>query len=346
MHRLGKQELNTHRMKYTVGDTILLLHSLEEGEVMEIINEKMVLVKVKGVQFPVHMDQIDFPYFHRFSQKRKQSVKKKIFIDEVKPEKQPREAREEKGTFMQFVPVFHKNVFDEDIVEKMKLYLVNETAMSYEFDYEVLFAGQRDFHLNNRVEPFSNFYLHDLDFEELNDSPKFEFWFKLVPPNKKKVEQHRATIRIKAKNLFKQIEEMRLENLPSFSYELFQSYPNYVESNAPAFPGLSNVYDISAARSRMEAARSVIDLHIDKLVDNWKGMSNREILSVQLREFEKYYQLAVNHHLPSFTVVHGIGKGVLREKIHEILKHKKEVKSFVNQYHASFGFGATEIYFN
>ena len=36
---------------------------------------------------------------------------------------------------------------------------------------------------------------------------------------------------------------------------------------------------------------------------------------------------------------------VLRDEIHEILRHKKEVKTFVNQYHSSYGYGATEIYF-
>ena len=57
-------------MKYQVGDTILILHSNEEGEVVEIINEKMVTVEVGGVQFPVYTDQIDFPYFKRFTEKK------------------------------------------------------------------------------------------------------------------------------------------------------------------------------------------------------------------------------------------------------------------------------------
>ncbi len=48
-------------MKYTVGDKILLLHSKEEGTVLDIINDKMVLVEVGGTKFPVYLDQIDFP---------------------------------------------------------------------------------------------------------------------------------------------------------------------------------------------------------------------------------------------------------------------------------------------
>jgi dsDNA-specific endonuclease/ATPase MutS2 len=74
-------------------------------------------------------------------------------------------------------------------------------------------------------------------------------------------------------------------------------------------------------------------------------MSNYEILSLQLKTFEKYYQLAVAHHQHSLIVIHGVGEGVLRDEIHGKLRLKKEVKSFVNQYHHLYGYGATEIFF-
>ena len=50
-------------MKYQIGDEILVLHSNEEGKVVDFINDKMVMIEVRGVKFPAYMDQIDFPYF-------------------------------------------------------------------------------------------------------------------------------------------------------------------------------------------------------------------------------------------------------------------------------------------
>jgi dsDNA-specific endonuclease/ATPase MutS2 len=44
-------------------------------------------------------------------------------------------------------------------------------------------------------------------------------------------------------------------------------------------------------------------------------------------------------------VIHGNGSGRLRDEIHQLLRSRSEVKSFVNQYHPLFGYGATEIYF-
>jgi dsDNA-specific endonuclease/ATPase MutS2 len=95
----------------------------------------------------------------------------------------------------------------------------------------------------------------------------------------------------------------------------------------------------------MEPPRSVIDLHIEKLVDSWQQMSNLQIITLQLKTFEKYYELAVAHLQPSLVVIHGVGSGRLRDDIHELLKYRKEVKTFVNQYDPRFGYGATEIFF-
>jgi hypothetical protein len=57
-------------MKFQIGDKVLILHSNEEGEVIDIINDKMVMVDVRGVKFPAYIDQLDFPYFKRFSEKK------------------------------------------------------------------------------------------------------------------------------------------------------------------------------------------------------------------------------------------------------------------------------------
>ncbi len=334
-------------MKYQLGDTVLLLHSNEEGEVVDIINEKMVLVEVEGVRFPVYTDQIDFPYFKRFTEKKFVSQKKeKVYIDQLKKEKTVEKNKVSSGVWLSFLPVFDKDIFDDDVVEKFKIYLNNQTAETYTFTYQVKFKGAADFHLNNSIMPFSDFYLHDIPFEELNDSPKFEFDFSLVEFNKNKAPHFETSCKIKAKQLFQKIEEMRLKNEPTFSFLLFETFPDKIENVAPEYNNsLGLIYDAARAKQKLEPARSVVDLHIEKLVENWKGLSNFEILEIQLSNFEKYYDLAVAHKQPNLIVIHGVGTGKLRTEIHEILKLKREVKSFANQYHSNFGFGATEIFF-
>ena len=74
-------------------------------------------------------------------------------------------------------------------------------------------------------------------------------------------------------------------------------------------------------------------------------MSPALMLELQLKEFERYCELTVYHHQPKLIVIHGVGTGRLRDEIHQLLRYRKDVKSFVNQYHPLFGYGATEIYF-
>jgi len=105
------------------------------------------------------------------------------------------------------------------------------------------------------------------------------------------------------------------------------------------------MYEASKARSYLEPPKYEVDLHIEKLADNWKSMSNLEILTLQLRTLEKYIDLAIAHHQPTLVAIHGVGSGKLRDEIHELLRLRRDVKSFVNQYDPRYGYGATEIFF-
>jgi len=337
-------------MKYQLGDTVLILHSNEEGEIVEIINNKMVLVEVRGVRFPVYMDQIDFPYFKRFTEKKKIVLKKeKQYIDDVRKEKSDPKPKIADGVWLTFLPIITNDEFGDEVVEDLKIHLVNRTEASYNFTYKQNYFGDTEFELKNTVHPFSDFYLHDIPFSDLNDNPSFDFDFTLVQPDKKKADHYEASVKLKAKQVFAKIEELRKKNEATFTYHLFEKYPDKLIQDTVDIGHLAakgyKVYNAKEARQRLEPARSVVDLHIEKLSNDWKHLSNYEILSQQLHAFEKYYDLALAHRQPSLIVIHGVGEGVLRDEIHAILRVKKEVKSYVNQYHPLYGFGATEIFF-
>lgn len=337
-------------MKYQIGDIVVILHSNEEGRVVDIINDKMLMVDVKGVSFPVYMDQVDFPYFRRFTEKKLFPAKKeKQFVDDIRKEKPSQDKRTADGVWLTFLPVMDMDEFGDVVVEELKLHLINRTETPYKFVYKLHFFGKPDFELKNTIQPFEDFYLHDVEFADLNDSPSFEFDFSLLQPDKKKAEHFESSVKLKPKQLFAKIEELKEKNQATFSQRLFENYPDKVIEDTVEMGKLAakgyKIYEASKARQHLEPARSVIDLHIEKLTDDYRRMSNYEIISLQLKTFEKYYHLAVAHHQPSLIVIHGVGEGVLRDEIHDILRLKKEVKSFVNQYHPNFGYGATEIFF-
>jgi hypothetical protein len=337
-------------MKFQIGDRVLILHSNEEGEIIDIINNKMVMVDVQGVKFPAYIDQLEFPYFKQFSQKNLFTDKKgKKYIDDIKKEKND-VPKISDGVWITFLPVMEADEFGDEVVEELKIHLINRTDSAYKFVYKLNYFGQADFDLSNEILSFQDFYLHDIPFENLNDSPTFEFEFSLLQPKKDKADQYEASLRLKPKQLFAKIEAIRLKGEATFSHRLFETYPDKKVEDRVELGTLTpkgyKVYNAAAAKQHLEPPRSVVDLHIEKITDDWSGLSNHEIVSLQLKTFEKYYDLAVAHMQPSLIVIHGVGTGRLREEIHEQLKHRREVKSFVNQYHPAFGYGATEILFD
>ncbi|MDE1191446.1 MAG: Smr/MutS family protein [Arachidicoccus sp.] len=343
-------------MKYQIGDEILVLQTNEEGRVDEILDDKMLIVEVRGVRFPIHSDQVDFPYFKRFFNDKKivpEKKKEKIYIDQIPTERKPqtREIKASDGVWLSFIPKYSFDEFGDDLVDYFKIYLVNRTNDNLTFYYQQEANNALQFELKSEVYAQKDVYLHDLDFSVLNESPQFLFEFSLSQQHKKKAEYFETQLKLRPKQVFKKIEELKEKNEPAFSYELFDIYPDKIiePKQGVDLSGLSKagfkVINNKTIKDYKTPVRSVVDLHIEKISDNFQGLSNFEIVQIQLKEFEKWYNVAVENMQPNLIVIHGVGKGVLRDEIHNILKTKKEVKHFVNQYNARFGFGATEIFF-
>ena len=340
-------------MKYQVGDEILVLHSNEEGHIIEIMNNEMVMIEVRGVKFPAYMDQIDFPYFKRFTQKKLFPEKKapqKLFVDQIPKEKLLKNAsKEDAGVWLNLIPKFSLDDFNDEIVETLKIFLSNKTRIEYNFVYEQSALGEVDFSIASTIAPFTDFYIHDIPFAVVNDSPQFSFDFSLTEQHKKKADHFESVVKIKSKQIFQKIETLKEDNKVSLDYELFHTYPDKAEDNHIAIDMLRNagykVYDASKIKEHIPAARSVVDLHIEKLMDRHSHLTNAEIIHFQLEAFEKWFELAQLNHLPSMIIIHGVGSGKLKNEVHDLLKVKKGVKSFINQYSEFYGYGATEVFF-
>ena len=87
----------------------------------------------------------------------------------------------------------------------------------------------------------------------------------------------------------------------------------------------------------------ILDLHLEKLVDNPKEVKENQILGLQLEHFERFLQEAIRLGIKDLHVIHGLGAGKLKEEIARRLERHPKVWRFDNEYDHRFGFGATRI---
>lgn len=97
-------------------------------------------------------------------------------------------------------------------------------------------------------------------------------------------------------------------------------------------------------KSRKEDYAIEIDLHIEKLVPNKKGMNNFDILNLQLETAKRQLEFAQQNRIPRVVLIHGVGEGVLKYELESLLKRLENI-TFQEANFQKYGFGATEVYF-
>lgn len=86
-----------------------------------------------------------------------------------------------------------------------------------------------------------------------------------------------------------------------------------------------------------------IDLHINELLDDTKGMSNSEILSYQLDKFREVMEKYKGKREQKIVFIHGKGDGVLRKALLDELKRKYSTCRSQDASFQEYGFGATLV---
>lgn len=84
-----------------------------------------------------------------------------------------------------------------------------------------------------------------------------------------------------------------------------------------------------------------IDLHIEQLVKNPRGMSNFDMLNLQLNTAKHKLEFAIRKRIPKLVFIHGVGEGVLQREL-SYLFAKYPVKVMEASYQ-KYGMGATEV---
>ncbi len=110
--------------------------------------------------------------------------------------------------------------------------------------------------------------------------------------------------------------------------------------------------DVPAPRKRVVKRRSkqdrrgdviVVDLHIAELVDSTRGLSNADMLNLQVDEFSRVMDENRKNKGQKIVFIHGKGEGVLRNAIMKELNHRYKGNDVQDASFREYGYGATQV---
>lgn len=90
------------------------------------------------------------------------------------------------------------------------------------------------------------------------------------------------------------------------------------------------------------APKLEVDLHIHHLTDSTKGLTNYDMLNLQLDTARHKLEFAIRKRIPKIVFIHGVGEGVLRQELETLFRRYNNV-TFYDADYKTYGLGATEV---
>ncbi|MDM1369821.1 DNA mismatch repair protein MutS [Myroides marinus] len=96
-------------------------------------------------------------------------------------------------------------------------------------------------------------------------------------------------------------------------------------------------------RSRKDEFILEVDLHIEKLTNDYRRMEKHDMLNLQLDTARGQLEFAIRNRIPRIVFIHGVGEGVLKAELEFLFSRYAEVVAEDANYQ-KYGLGATQIY--
>lgn len=350
-------------MLYAIGTKVRLKHSGDIGKVTEQLDDQMVNVHLieDDMVIPAFLEDLErvedtLPGSGPVKAKvipGKQQAEKPALPTQETPEI-PYNTQKSKGIQLAFDPIYNP----DGSPREYDIVLINDTQSDWLFSFVLSFRNRPSLKQNAKLAAYTYQSIGTLLFDQLNDAPLADIDGWQITTQGSGPKQHK-TLKVKPKSFFNKQLTAPLLNRKVHLYLLFPAKGS-TAGKAPK----QKMEDIKTyTRRKIQPLRESdpfnpfhevvamaefepeIDLHIERLVKNPKKIKPNEIIRIQLSHFEAYMDQAVRLGVPRVFIIHGVGTGKLRNTIATRLMRMPEVATFRNEYHARYGYGATEVIF-
>lgn len=346
-------------MLFAIGTKVRLKHTGDSGVISDILEGGMLNVYIEDQDMEIPVFEDDLVRAQDYSDT---NIKAKIITTKPvqKIVKYNLPQVETPGTILksQGLQLAFDPEHDSDgTVKKYQVFLINDTEHDFLFSLKISTPNNIGKTTHGKITATSTYLIKEMLFDELNDSPTFdiEAW-KITTEGTGKKQQ--KALKIKAQQFFKKVKTAPLLNRPVHLYVLFDKAPQKSttqEENLKAYTQKKvrpvryqeadyQKYEYHDVKEYANFSGE-IDLHIENLTGVIGKMGSGEKLRLQLVHFDKFIEKAIRLGVPRVFIIHGIGKGKLRNTIAGRLIQIPEVVTFKNEYHPRYGWGATEVIF-
>jgi hypothetical protein len=311
------------------GDKVRFLHSKGEGIIRKVIDSKSLEVEIEdGFIIPVLKSELV-----------------KISGEErgIMKEKEYREDWNNQG-HSSHLPYSNEKIYLSLIPFNDKIYsfhLINQTNKNLLFSFFTHDGEEAKGVASGIVEQGKILKLTEEDLSRFEKWPEYIFQFSFFSYGITSIiDPYTKRIKFKAASFSKKKQMVPLLNKEGYLISLEK------EENVKIPERLSEkMFERKGEDPLISIEKSLheIDLHIEKLAKDFSTMSNAEILDLQISTFEKKLDNAIANGMEEIIFIHGVGNGILKNKIHKLLSQNKNIRFFKDARKEKFGYGATLV---
>jgi len=233
----------------------------------------------------------------------------------------------------------------------MDFYLINES--NYYIDFQLLAGMQKaTVHSADTIEPQTKLFLKKIEKEDVDD---YEFLRFQAFAYKNKIFSTKPVFDVTLK--INPVDFYKLHNFKENDF--FDDNAMIINVIENDFPPIKFSIDAKKLQKAMQEKETKtepkkfappkkeeiieVDLHITELLDNSNGLSNNEMLQIQMEKFNSVMKENLKKRGQKIVFIHGKGEGVLRSEIEKQLKKNYRHCIFQDASFQQYGFGATQV---
>lgn len=353
-------------MKFKPGDRVVFLNEKGGGVVTQVVSDKVVKVAIEdGFEIPYAITELlNVSGSNVTGSNLTEAASQK---EESNPDMLPLYSIPDKvgqpkpGAYLAMIPSNQ----DKPLEGMLEFWIVNHS------DYEMLFAlylnRSGSFHGTEYgfIKANSALYIQDVgrqDLEHWKNGLLQKVYFgagksKPMKPTSSPIEfkpvrtyqeenflfdglLKKKAIMVPLGNLSELHDETAINPLPEENLKLLQEKLHQGSSTPLPEKKISSFLD----KHKVDDKIAEVDLHISELVETTYGMSNTDMLKIQMDYLKKCIDQSQVEKISKLIFIHGVGNGVLKSELHKYLRGIEGVQ-FYDASYARYGRGATELVF-